>query len=204
MDITLPSVNFTMQRIFPFRKKITEWAKNAGTKKFRSPILRDCDNSFRTVDTPVVYQKTLDNARMGIQHQASSDYTFKLFKYINVSPNIRYEENWYPYTIKKELNDKITEVFDTTYDDGDGSILATTLNETKSTYGEVVTSRDWNFHTFRKYDVGISTNTALFFTKQVQKRLVPGYPAQNDPIGQHRLWPGFHQTARPVFQNLLH
>lgn len=167
MDITLPSVNFTMQRIFPFRRK-TQVGKEHWYEKISLNYSSRLDNSFRTVDTLLFTQKTLDNARMGIQHQASSDYTFKLFKYINISPNIRYEENWYPYTINKTLNDKITEVFDTTYD-ADGNFLARSINEKKSTYGEVVTSRDWNFHTFRKYDVGITTNAALFFTKQTKK-----------------------------------
>lgn len=198
MDITLPSVNFTMQRIFPFRQKILV-GKERWYEKISLTYSSRLDNSFRTVDTLLFTKSTLENARSGIQHQASSDYTFKLFKYINVSPNIRYEENWYPYTIKKELNSVITEVFDTTFA-SDGSILTKTLNESKSTYGEVETTRDWNFHSFRKYDVGISTNTALFFTKQFKKGWFRGIRHKMTPSASIGFGPDFSKQQDRYFK----
>jgi LptD protein len=198
MDITLPSLNFTMQRIFPFRRKITV-GKERWYEKVSLTYSSKLDNSFRTVDTLLFTQTTLDNARMGIQHQASSDYTFKIFKYINVNPNIRYEENWYPYTIKKELNDVVKEVFDTVFAT-DGSILGYNLNESKSTYGEVVTSRDWNFHAFRKYDVGISTNTALFYTKQFKKGWFRGIRHKMTPSASIGFGPDFSKQQDRFFK----
>lgn len=212
MDITLPSLNFTMQRVFPFRRKILV-GKEHWYEKISLTYSSRFDNSFRTVDTMLFTQQTLDNARIGMQHQASSDYTFKLFKYINVSPNIRYEENWYPYTIKKELSDSIALVIDTTFAT-DGSILATTINESKSKYGIVETTRDWNFHTFRKYDVGISTNTALFFTKQFKHGWFRGIRHKMTPsasIGfgpdytkqQDRYFKTYYTDLRPAQRDTL-
>ncbi|MCB0526580.1 MAG: hypothetical protein H6576_17010 [Lewinellaceae bacterium] len=198
MDITLPSVNFTMQRIFPFRRKITI-GKERWFEKISLTYSSKLDNSFRTVDTLLFTQSTLENARIGIQHTASSDYTFKLFKYINVSPNIRYEENWYPYTIRKELNNDTTLVYDTTYAD-DGSILEITLNEGKSTYGEVETRRDWNFYAFRKYDVGVSTNTALFFTKQFKKGWFRGFRHKMTPSANIGFGPDFSKQQDRYFK----
>lgn len=197
MDITLPSVNFTMQRIFPFRRKVTI-GKELWYEKISLTYSSKFDNSFRTADTLLFTQSTLDNARIGIQHQASSDYTFKLFKFINVSPNIRYEENWYPYTIKKFLNNKITEVYDTTFFP-DGTIDPV-LNERKSTYGEVETTRDWNFHTFRKYDVGISTNTALFYTKQFKKGWFRGIRHKATPTASIGFGPDFSNQQDRYFK----
>lgn len=199
MDITLPSVNFTMQRIFPFRKKITV-GKERWYEKISLTYSSKLDNSFRTVDTLLFTKSTLNNARMGIQHQASSDYTFKLFKYINVSPNIRYEENWYPYTIRKELDEtKVEEVYDTTYDDS-GAILARTLNESKSKFGEVVTRRVWDFHSFRKYDVGISTNTALFYTKQFKKGWFRGIRHKMTPSASIGFGPDYSKQQDRYFK----
>ena len=198
MDITLPSVRFTMQRIFPFRKKV-QVGKERWFEKISLNYSSRLDNSFRTADTLLFTQTTLDNARMGIQHQASSDYTFKLFKYINVSPNIRYEENWYPYTINKTLDNTITEVYDTTLD-ADGNFLARVLNEGKSTYGEVQTTRDWDFHSFRKYDAGISTNTALFYTKQFKKGWFRGIRHKMTPTASIGFGPDFTKQQDRYFK----
>jgi LptD protein len=197
MDITLPSVNFTMQRIFPFRRKVTV-GKERWYEKLSLTYSSKFDNSFRTVDTLLFTQSTLENARIGIQHQASSDYTFKLFKYINVSPNIRYEENWYPYTINKTLNDKVTEVYDTTFFP-DGS-FERILNESKSTYGELETTRSWNFHTFRKFDVGISTNTALFYTKQFRKGWFRGIRHKATPTAGIGFGPDYSKQQDRYFK----
>jgi len=198
MDITLPSVNFTMQRIYPFRRKITV-GKERWYEKVSVNYSSRLDNSFRTVDTLLFTQQTLDNARMGIQHQASTDYTFKLFKFINVSPNVRYEENWYPYTIDKMLNDSINEVFDTTLAE-DGSYLGRSLNESKSVYGVVETNRNWDFYTFRKYDVGINTNTALFFTKQFKKGWFRGIRHKVTPSASIGFGPDFSKQQDRYFK----
>ncbi len=47
---------------------------------------------MQVVDTLLFTNETLRNARMGIQHQASTDFNFKLFKFINVAPRVNYEE----------------------------------------------------------------------------------------------------------------
>ncbi len=198
MDITLPSVNFTMQRIFPFRKKVTV-GKEHWFEKISLTYSSRFDNSFRTVDTLLFSQKTLDNARIGIQHQASSDYTFKLFKYINVSPNIRYEENWYPYTINKTLSNETTTVYDSTFDDS-GNFIGETLNEQKSTFGVVETTRDWNFNAFRKYDVGISSNTALFYTKQFKHGWFRGIRHKMTPAASIGFGPDFTKQQDRYFK----
>ncbi len=101
MTISFPNVNFTMQRIYPFKRKVDD-----GTEKWFEKLSLTyssaLQNTVRVPDTLLFTKATLRNARIGIQHKASTDYTFKLFKYINVAPRINYEENWYPYTIRRE------------------------------------------------------------------------------------------------------
>ncbi|MBL7827673.1 MAG: LPS-assembly protein LptD [Saprospiraceae bacterium] len=214
MDITLPSVNFTMQRVFPFKRKVSTGEKDRWYEKISLTYSSRLDNSFRTVDTLLFTQQTLDNARMGMQHQASSDYQFKLFKYITISPNVRYEENWYPYTIKKELDPSVIKIVRDTTLDADGNILAITENDQKSKYGEVVTSREWAFNSFRKYDAGVSANTVLFFTKQMKKGWLRGFrhkmtPAMSVGFGpdfskqQDRYFKTYYTDLRSAFNDTL-
>ncbi len=167
MDITLPSAQFTMQRVFPFKRKI-QVGQEKWYEKLSLNYAARLDNSIRTVDTLLFEKETLESARMGIQHQISTDYVLKLFKYINITPSLRYEENWYPYTIEKTLNDTTIMVFDTIRQNGE--IVEIKLNESKSKYGVVETNRNWGLYSFRKYDASISASTSLFLTTKAKRK----------------------------------
>lgn len=167
MDITLPSAQFTMQRIFPFKRKI-QTGKELWYEKLSLNYSAKLDNSIRTVDTLLFEKETLESARMGIQHQISTDYVLKLFKYINITPNLRYEENWYPYTIEKNLLDSTILFIDTIWQNGE--IVDLVVNESKSKYGVLETTRNWGFHSFRKYDASISASTSLFLTTKAKRK----------------------------------
>lgn len=212
MDITLPSMTFSMQRIYPFKRKV-QTGNERWYEKISLTYASKLDNFFHTADTLLFTRQTLENARMGIQHQASSDYQFKLFKYITVSPNIRYEENWYPYIIKKSLDPTVTLVYDTTRNSG-GEILSIDLNSAKSKYGQVLTTRDWGVHSFRKYDAGVSVNTTLYLTKQYKSGWFRGIRHKMTPsasIGfgpdfsklQDRYFKTYYTDTRPEYRDTL-
>lgn len=171
MDISLPNVTFTMQRIFPFKSK-EGGGKERWYEKISLTYSSRFQNNFRTVDTLLFSRQTLENARMGMQHTASTDFTFKLFKYINIAPRLDYEENWYPYSIEKTLKDEIRYVYDTIVD-GDAFIVV--IDSAKTQWGVDTTLRKWGFNSFRKYNAGVSANTALFFTKQFKKGWLRGF-----------------------------
>lgn len=167
MDITLPSAQFTMQRVFPFKRKI-QIGEERWYEKLSVTYSSKLDNSIRTVDTLLFEKETLESARMGMQHQASTDYVFKLFKYINITPNIRYEENWYPYIIDKHLIDTTILVYDTIRQNGE--IVDIKVNEGNSKYGIVETTRNWGLYSFRRFDAGISASTSLFLTHKAKRK----------------------------------
>ncbi|MDX1912013.1 MAG: putative LPS assembly protein LptD [Saprospiraceae bacterium] len=167
MDITLPSAQFNMQRIYPLKRKV-QVGKERWYEKLSFTYTGKLDNSIRTADTLLFERETLENARMGIQHQFSTDYVIKIFKYINLTPNVRYEENWYPYTINKTLLDSTVLVYDTTFQNGE--ILEIKLNENKSKFGFVETTRNWGFYAFRTYNLGLSASTSLFLTQQSKRK----------------------------------
>jgi hypothetical protein len=167
MDITLPSAQFTMQRVYPFKRKI-QVGKEKWYEKISLTYNSKLDNSIRTVDTLLFEKETLENARMGIQHEIRTDYVLKLFKYINITPNFRYEENWYPYTIERNLIDTTILVYDDIYQNGE--LVGQVLNESKSTFGILETTRNWGFNAFRTYNAGISASSSLFFTYKNKRK----------------------------------
>ena len=167
MDITLPKAQFTMQRVFPFKQKI-QVGKERWYEKLSVTYNSKLENTFRAVDTLLFEKETLESARIGIQHQASTDYVMKLFKYINITPSVRYEENWYPYTINKTLLDSTIKVFDTIRQNGE--IVEIKENESKSKYGVLETSRNWGFFAFRNYNASISASTSLFLTTKAKRK----------------------------------
>ena len=190
MDISFPNVTFTMTRIFPFKRK-EGLGKERWFEKISLTYSTKFQNNLHTVDTLLFSRKTLENAKMGMQHLASTDFTFKVFKYINVAPRLDYEENWYPYTIEKQLRDEIRYVYDTIRD-GDTYFLE--VDSAKTQWGIDTTIRHWGFKSYRRYNAGISANTALFFTQQFKKGWFRGF--------RHTVKPSVGMGFGPDFSNL--
>ncbi|HRI58493.1 MAG TPA: putative LPS assembly protein LptD [Saprospiraceae bacterium] len=187
MDITLPNVNFTMQRIFPLKRKEAV-GKERWYEKISLTYASKFQNKFNTVDTLLFTRKTLEGARLGMQHSASTDFTFKVFKYINVAPRLDYEENWYPYAIEKQLIPEIRYVYDTIRD-GDTYYLQ--VDSAQTQFGVDTTVRDWGFYRFNRYTTGISMNTALFFTQQYKKGWFRGFRHTMKPSASVGFGPDF-------------
>lgn len=189
MTISFPNVNFNMQRVYPFKRKESD-----GTEKWYEKLSLTyssaLQNTVRVPDTLLFTKTTLRNARIGIQHRASTDYTFKLFKYINIAPRINYEENWYPYTIRRELVKQDSIVYDTIRQEGETFIE---IDSAASRFGKVETSRNYGFKTFRTFDAGASANTTLFFTRQFKKGWFRGFRHKITPSVSIGVGPDFTQ-----------
>lgn len=195
MSITLPQANFTVQRIFPFRRK-ERVGNERWYEKLSFTYSSSFRNSFETADTLLFTRQTLEKARLGMQHRASTDYTFKVFKYINVAPNINYEENWYPYIIDKKLLDEVRPVYKKILI-GDDSI--TVLDSARTQFGVDTTFRDWGFYSYRNYTAGVSANTVLFFTKQFKGGWFRGLRHTLKPSVSTNFGPDY---TRDRYQNL--
>ena len=167
MGITLPSGQFNLQRVFPFKKKI-QVGEEKWFEKLSLTYSAQLENTINTYDTLLFKKETLQSARMGMQHTVNSDYVFKLFKYINITPNVRYDESWYPYIIDKHLRNDSLLVYDTTFQNNE--IVDIKLNESKSKFGILETSRNWGFYAFRSYNAGISASTSLFLTTKAKRK----------------------------------
>ncbi len=146
MTINLPTTDLATQTLFPFKRK-----KRIGKEKWYEQITFRYKNQFRNqitaTDTTLFTQETLDNARYGMRHEASSGTSFKALKYINVSPNVSYNEVWYLKTLDRRF------VKDTIIDE-------TTLDTLS--LGSIEDFQNNGFRRYRQLNAGISLNTQIF------------------------------------------
>lgn len=183
MNISFPSATFNLQRIFPFKRR-NPVGNERWYEKISLTYTSSLQNNVSVADTLLFTHETLRNMRMGIQHRLSSDINFKVFKYINVAPRLNYEENWYPYTVERQFINDIRFVYDTIAE-------LVVVDSNKTVWGRDTAFRNWGFSPFRQYDVGISINTAMFFTKQFAKGWFRGI--------RHTLKPSISTGFRPDF-----
>ncbi|MBK8967237.1 MAG: LPS-assembly protein LptD [Lewinellaceae bacterium] len=85
MNISFPTAAFNLQRVYPFKRK-KPVGKERWYEKLSLTYSSKLQNTVQVADTLLFTSETLRKARMGIQHNASTDFNFKLFKYINISP----------------------------------------------------------------------------------------------------------------------
>ncbi|MBK6931565.1 MAG: LPS-assembly protein LptD [Saprospirales bacterium] len=183
MNISFPTAAFNLQRIYPLKRK-NPVGRERWYEKISLTYASRLQNTVQVADTLLFTSETLQRSRMGLQHQASTDFNFKLFRYINIAPRVNYEENWYPYTIQREFIDQIKYVYDTVAD-----IIV--VDSSKTQWGRDTSFRDWGFKPFRQYDIGITANTALFFTKQFKKGWFRGI--------RHTMKPSISTGFRPDY-----
>jgi hypothetical protein len=198
MDITLPSATFTLQRVFPFKRK-----EAVGRERWYERIsvnyTSQLRNQVHVADTLLFTRETLRNLRVGVQHRASTDYNFKLFKYINIAPTLSYEENWYPYTVEREILDEDVVVLKkVVIPVGDRMDTIQVVDSTLSQFGRDTTYRDYGFKAFRSYNAGLSANTALFFTRQFRQGWFRGFRHTVKPSVSVGFGPDFDRYFRTV------
>ena len=163
MNITLPRTTLNMNQIFPFKRK-----NPLGEQKWYERIgfsySMNANNSLQIVDsllfTPDGIPEALKDAKYSIAHSPRLNFTFKLFKYINVQPTINYKEYWYFYSNEQQFNDTLVIQFDTLYD-SENNILQI---DADTTFGLVESMRDYGFNAVRDLNAGINMSTQIFAT----------------------------------------
>ncbi|HMB99912.1 MAG TPA: putative LPS assembly protein LptD [Flavobacteriaceae bacterium] len=110
INMTLPTLQGSVGRIFPFAPKI-------GTKK---GIIQNvnfqynlrAENRIQTTDSLFFKKEMFDEAKSGFQHTIPLTTNFKLFKYFSMSASTNFQEVWTFKTVNKfydNINDEIVE-----------------------------------------------------------------------------------------------
>ncbi len=99
--LSLPDLNISMSRIFPFKRKSAvgkeRWYEKIGFSY--SGILR---NSIDTKEDLLFKSNLIKDWRNGMQHNVPVSATFNLLKYINITPSVNYSESWFSNKIMKD------------------------------------------------------------------------------------------------------
>lgn len=142
--VTLPSLNISMSKKFPFRRK-----KRAGQERWYEKIsigyTGQLDNRIHTKDDMLFKSNLIKDWNNGMKHNVPISATFQLFKYINVVPSFNYNSRWYTQRVKKD------------YDPVRDDVVAV-----DTTYG---------FYRVYDYSASISMNTKLYIFCKPWKKL---------------------------------
>ena len=93
ISVTLPDLNLSLNRIYPFKRK-----KMVGEERWYEKISLQytgrLTNSISTKDD-LIMKQGLNKWNNGMQHNIPVSATFTLFKYFNLVPSFNYTERWY-------------------------------------------------------------------------------------------------------------
>ncbi len=114
LSMTLPSLDITLARFYPFKRK-----KAAGKEKWYEKIALSytgsLSNSIDTKEDLLFKSNLIKDWRNGMRHNVPISATFSLFNYINVTPEFRFTDRMYTHKVMKgwdeenqrEVNDTI-------------------------------------------------------------------------------------------------
>ena len=94
--VTLPDLNISLTRRFPFKRK-----KAVGAERWYEKISFQytgrLTNSITTKDDRLFKSNLIKDWKNAMQHTIPVSATFTLFKYFNLTPSFNYTERWYTH-----------------------------------------------------------------------------------------------------------
>jgi hypothetical protein len=134
ISMTLPDINISMSRIYPFKRK-----NAVGKEKWYEKIFMSYTgtfaNSIDTKENKLLSSSFVKDWKNGMKHSIPISATFDLFKYINISPSINYTERWYLQSVNR------------TWDKKDQRAITDTV---------------FGFHRVYDFNLGVSASTKLY------------------------------------------
>ncbi len=140
IDMTLPALRASMERIFPFAPK--NGSKKGILQNINFQYSLTADNKYSTDDDNFFSAKMFEEARTGVRHDIPISTNFKVLKYLSVSVGGSYNDVWAFKTIKKN-----------NYTEENGVVIDTLQG----------------FDRFNKYNYSASIGTTLYGTFNFEK-----------------------------------
>lgn len=95
MSLSLPEMTFSMAKVYPFRKK-TRSGKMKFYEKFGINYTANMKNTISAHESEILSSSFATDWKNGVRHNLPISFpSFNLFKYVNFSPGISYNEKWY-------------------------------------------------------------------------------------------------------------
>ena len=111
INMTLPSLQVNVDRIFPFAPK--EGEKRGIFKNINFQYTLRGDNRIETKDSLFFKPQMFRDANSGIQHSIPLSTNFKFFKHFSASASLNYNEVWYLKTINRSFDNQQNKAVET-------------------------------------------------------------------------------------------
>ena len=169
MRISLPTVDFQTQTIYPFRGKGVPKNKWYEQLSFRYKF--NAKNEINAVDSTLFTRQTLEDLQFGASHDLNVSASFRILKYFNFTPSANYEEKWYfKTTTLNFIDEPVIDSIPLT--NPDGSIFDYRLDTTA--IGRLDTLNQYKFQPIREYSFSAGLGTQLFGTMFFKKGFIRG------------------------------
>lgn len=114
VSVTLPTLNITLARLYPFKRKHAV-GKERWYEKIAMSYTGTLQNSITTKDYKLFKSNLLKDWRNGMKHQIPISATVQLFKHINLTTSFNFTDRMYMQKVRQDWNqEKQTVVKDTT------------------------------------------------------------------------------------------
>ena len=115
ISITLPSLNITLARFNPFKRK-KQIGKERWYEKIAMSYTGTLSNSISTKENKLLHSSLVRDWRNGFKHDIPISASFALFNYINITPSFNFTDRMYSHKVNRSWNTETQqEVRDTTY-----------------------------------------------------------------------------------------
>lgn len=192
--LELPTLDFVTQSIFPFKN-----TKRVGDEKWYEQISftynAQLKNKLTAKDTSLFTNQTLRSSKQGVRQAINVTSSYKVLKYLNLSPSFNYNEIWGYNAIHQEFDPTVVYRSDTTWLDPIEKTTVQDIRLVKVSDGRVVKDTVNKFNAFRTYNASLSLNTQLFGLMQFKKGFVRGI--------RHQMRPNLSMTFAPDYTHLF-
>lgn len=110
IDLTLPNLTLTMNRIYPFKKKDKIGSQEKWYEKISMSYTGNASNRISTKESELFDSSLAQDWKNGIQHTIPVSMNFKLLRYFTLSPSFNYKERWYFKSIEKSYDQERQQV----------------------------------------------------------------------------------------------
>ncbi|WP_067035357.1 putative LPS assembly protein LptD [Allomuricauda sp. CP2A] len=135
INMSLPTLQASMERIFPFAKR--DGIKKGIIQNINFQYDVNAQNSITTTEEDFFTSKMFEDARVGARHRIPIGTNFKVAKYLSVSLNGSYEDVWTLETLRRR------------YDADQEAVVTDTIP---------------GFDRFNRYNLGASLGTVVYGT----------------------------------------
>ena len=115
LAVSFPNINVSLSQTAPFKRKVSVGGEK-WYEKIRLSYTGQFQNSLTAQQNQFFKKSLIKDWRNGMRHSLPVSATFSLFKYINVSPSVTFNDRMYSSKIKRQWDPNANaEVQDTVY-----------------------------------------------------------------------------------------